>query len=259
MVDNTNGTEAAVATERGSFKAWIDNHPEEEMRLHKTTMIPFALIVLLAIIFGSRHQYTGMPTFIFGSSVVSGLSIMEATAIMVTLVLSIAYTLEVFREAKADGALGGSRNGRTLLVIGGGSVLNCFVIIYAGWYLRSYTASAETDFSYYIGYVVFTFFAFLIFTILDFLAMYKSCGWKLARSYWGLTLFCDGPAAVAFLLVLAYISIYSWQSGSYPRVETIGGAVAMQLMIANTIYLIIATNLFFLLYKKYACAGVERP
>lgn len=253
-------TEVATDVDPECFREWINRHPDEVMKISKRNIAYFIIMVVIAMILASKDAYHGpIVNFIFGSPHVSGLSVLEMIAILITLFLSITYAKEMIRESMdKQGAFAGQEVGYRFFIIGGGSVLNCIVICGAGVVLRLYTGSGETKFGLYVAYVVLTFAAFLIFTILDFMAAHLSRGFRLARMYWGLSLLCDGPAAVGFLLLLVYIGVFSLRSGAPPPIETIGGAVAMQLMIANAIYIGIATNFFFMLYKKFACDGVEK-
>ena len=95
---------------------------------------------------------------------------------------------------------------------------------------------------------------------LDFVTMHKGTKRDVCKTYWALFAFCDGPAAFSFVLLNIYLGFYLWRSPGITAeiipTSIIGGAVAMQLMIADAIYLIIASNLCFWLYKNYACKNL---
>lgn len=109
----------------------------------------------------------------------------------------------------------------------------------------------------YVAYLFFLFLSFLIFTLLDFSFARDSKVFKKIREYWALCLFVDGPATIAFIVLLIYMLLLHF-SGRIVSVDVISGAVAMQMLIADTLYLVVASNFHHWLLANRLSKGCDQ-
>ncbi len=217
----------------------------------------FVLVLIVVLVFASRESVKIPPYlhFLFGTESVSGLSIWEMVAIVLTIYLAVFYSFIItFETAKRrlDGSL-------VTLVIGMMCILNIAILTLGVYFLKKYLMSGEASQGYYIGYLASVFVGFVFFTLLDLFAAHGLRSYRSTREYWALGSFCDGPAAFAFAMLLVYAGLFFLQTGKVPSEQTIGGAIVMQMIIADVVYLGVATNLMFWAFGKVIRANTDQP
>lgn len=224
-----------------------------------------AVIVGLSIIFAIYCGIRGG----FDSPRLYPATCWEIIALADTFILSIFYFLDLRSEAK-DGKF---EFGAGTPFIGSFGIINLFlllaaiVVLIGSDYLR-----AEVDKGgsvrlvhgvsiiviIYIGYTFLLFGSFLIFAGLDFVFSRRSKSYpKQTRKYWFLGVFVDGPATIAFMIVLVYFIVVLW-SGRIPSTEIVSGAVVMQMLIADTLYLLVASNFHLWLLANHLSKGCDQ-
>jgi hypothetical protein len=62
-------------------------------------------------------------------------------------------------------------------------------------------------------------------------------------------LFVDGPATIAFVFLLVYLVITSFGNHTVEK-HVMAGAVVMQMLIADTLFLLVASNVHHVLLAK---------
>ncbi len=95
--------------------------------------------------------------------------------------------------------------------------------------------------------------SFLIFLILDVIFAYISTDFRKTRAYWVLCLFVDGPAVIAFVILLLYLTI-----APTPSTDIMSGAVVMQMLVADTLYLFVASNVPLWFLANHLSKGCDQ-
>ncbi len=98
-------------------------------------------------------------------------------------------------------------------------------------------------------------FSFAIFVRLDYLFARKSVIFRKVRDYWALLFFVDLPAMLAFAFLLVYAAVTHFV-GAESNKNVLAGAVVMQMLIADTLYVVIVTNCHHWLLANRLCDGV---
>lgn len=191
-----------------------------------------------------------------------GIVCWEIIAIVNTCLFGLMYFRDLYREAKDSTRL---RTGQsTLVVVLLWAVNLLFLVVALGLLVYSEHEMAKNPstptgvgFWLYVTHLLLLIMSFVIFTRLDYVFARDSKVFRKTREYWAYCLFIDAPATVAFLVLILYLLlIYSF--GPPLNLDVISGAIAMQMLITDTLYLVIASNFHLWLLANRLSAGCDQ-
>src|SRR5262249_31803742 len=110
-------------------------------------------------------------------------------------------------------------------------------------------SNAVPAYEWYLGWLLGS---FLIFLLLDFAFAFLSTDFRKTRSYWILCALVDGPAMFAFLILRGYLDV-----APTANTEIMSGAVVMQMLIADFLYLLVASNVPAWLLANHLSKGCD--
>lgn len=126
------------------------------------------------------------------------------------------------------------------------------LIIWHDLYPTSIASGLNYLYTLYLGSVIIS---FGIFTWLDFRFATSAKRFTKIREYWTLLFFVDAPATAAFFfLLLLYVT--TGYFGRTLNLDIFAGAVVMQILIADTLFLVVASNLHNHILMRL-CRGVN--
>jgi hypothetical protein len=231
------GSSAALFHCTPDYKAAIDRYAQNPSEALRSPGMLLALVVLLSIAFA---LYFGYTDGLNGRLRLRAITCWEIIAILDTFIFSIFYFKDLWDEAGTDRVL----IERGAILIGVAWIANVLFLLLALTALIFYDhlkANSNWGLFTYFGYLILIFVSFLIFAVLDLWFARKSKAYNKVREYWCLGLFVDGPATLAFMLVLVYLIVLT-SSGRTVSTDIISGAIVMQMLIADILYLLVASN-----------------
>lgn len=242
-----------LAEYQGSLKSYSED-PSEQRQGRIWVLLFLLASIIGAIVLGANGGLKG----------VRGIVCWEIIAIVDTTLFAIMYFADLWNEAKKQSLTFGPSTLLTGFIIALNFIFLGAAIVILLYSERSLSSSkAENEifvpgFSWlYVGYLLFLIMSFLMFTRLDYVFARDSKVFKKTREYWAYCLFVDAPATIAFIILLVYLLVIH-KVGTMTNLDIISGAVVMQMLIADTLYLVIASNFHLWLLANRLSKGCNQ-
>lgn len=238
----------APSAYHNDYKTIMEGYAKDPSeRLEKCFLLILLLLVSIVAAFylGRKGGFSLPPFAVFGFTIaplaLRGVTCWEVIAVLDTIVFAWLYFSTLKKQAKT---LSAYNLGPSAFSVGALWTVNIVFLFLALFALLASEVAAETAKSLsrwlYLAYLILLTLSFLIFTRLDYVFARDSRLFKKTREYRDYSIFVDGPASIAFIILLAYF--FFIQPFRTLNVDIVSGAVVMQMLIADTLYLVIASN-----------------
>lgn len=172
----------------------------------------------------------------------------EVVAIFTTVLLAILFFVDLFHQSAKKNV----DHSLWLLGVGVCALINMFLIVFALLFLCAPEQLGVTDKAWAVRlYSLCIAFSFQIFALLDAFFAHGVRDFQKTREYMELLFFVDGPAALAFFFLFAYSSIGSISGNTPINKEVLSGAVVMQMLLANVLFVIVVSNWHWWMFCRF--------
>jgi hypothetical protein len=228
------GSPAISATLEGSEASKL---PPESTELAVTPLWWIAALVadiILVVLHANNLLWSSMSTNVF----------LELVAIGNTVIAAGLYFYDL-RKAVNDNLITGKRGQDMDIAIAW--FVNLIMLCSGGYALYLFDSSKHTETFLTLQaddfYLLMIVISFIMFSGLDLFFSNRSISRRKTREYWELLFFVDAPATVAFVILsLLYVVGKHYQQNVIPF-ELFSGAIIMQMLIADVLFLLVQTNL----------------
>jgi hypothetical protein len=239
---------------RGSDKGYCDDYKKsietyaKDPRETIERPIFLAILVVVSISFALLVAHSqGIRKFTAWKAI----TWWEVIAIFDTAALTIYYAIDLWRD-----------RGRLRLISGGvlNTLVGALLVLNAIFFYNAFARLLDIDaspsginvvstYEWYLGWLTAS---FVTFVMLDFLFAFLSQDFRKTRAYWILCVLVDGPPVFAFLIFRLYLDF-----SPAANTEIMSGAVVMQMLIADFLYLLVAGNFPAWLLANHLSQGCD--